>query len=313
MKKTLLRLIQISSIAILSLFNIVDIQNLRTLIEPGDNEYEIRMKQHLLCLMLAYPEYIVDLKRSEDDNVYLIMKSGNKILYDDKKNKSLSEKIAEPDLQDMMEQIYPLGPIDRLMDIDFDPGRVRSYPLLKEVYGATRQQVQSNLETVKTDYLNMKFNRNNNAAKALESVMTELIPLAQERPDIKACVIPYCGTFNYRKIAGTNLLSAHAFGIAIDLAMDKRDYWQWASREEGEKRLKSYPMEIVHIFEKNNFIWGGKWGHFDILHFEYRPEIIMMASYFGNRKNTKELWYEGAPMGNELAVKYIKRIDEVIR
>jgi hypothetical protein len=34
------------------------------------------------------------------------------------------------------------------------------------------------------------------------------------------------------------------------------------------------PMEIVEIFEKHGFIWGGKWGHFDTMHFEYRPELL---------------------------------------
>jgi D-alanyl-D-alanine carboxypeptidase len=37
------------------------------------------------------------------------------------------------------------------------------------------------------------------------------------------------------------------------------------------------PLEIVHIFEKHGFIWGGKWYHYDTMHFEYRPEIIATA------------------------------------
>lgn len=313
MEKTIIRFVLIFCILILSIFNVVDVQNIRTLIVSGEKEYKIKMKQHLLCLMLAYPEHAVDLERSDDGNVYLIMKSGAKILYDDKEKKSMEEKIAKPDLQDMMEQIYPLGAIDRLMDVDFDPGRSRVYPLLEEVYGATSKQIQSNLDDVKTDYGYLLFNGSNNAAKALESVMADLIPLAQSRPDIRPYIMPYGGTFNYRNIAGTNRLSPHAFGIAIDLATNKNDYWQWASRKEGEERLKAYPQEIVDIFEKNNFIWGGKWGHFDILHFEYRPEIIMMASYFGNENDTEALWYKGAPMDNTLTIKYINRIDEVIR
>jgi hypothetical protein len=35
-----------------------------------------------------------------------------------------------------------------------------------------------------------------------------------------------------------------------------------------------YPQEIVEIFEKHGFIWGGKWSHFDLMHFEYRPEML---------------------------------------
>jgi D-alanyl-D-alanine carboxypeptidase len=32
------------------------------------------------------------------------------------------------------------------------------------------------------------------------------------------------------------------------------------------------PLEIAAAFEKHGFIWGGKWYHFDGMHFEYRPE-----------------------------------------
>src|SRR5260370_39823973 len=38
------------------------------------------------------------------------------------------------------------------------------------------------------------------------------------------------------------------------------------------------PWEIVHIFEKHGFIWGGKWYHYDTMHFEYRPEMIVPAN-----------------------------------
>jgi peptidoglycan L-alanyl-D-glutamate endopeptidase CwlK len=33
--------------------------------------------------------------------------------------------------------------------------------------------------------------------------------------------------------------------------------------------------EIVRIFEKHGFVWGGKWYHYDTMHFEYRPEIVL--------------------------------------
>ena len=33
-------------------------------------------------------------------------------------------------------------------------------------------------------------------------------------------------------------------------------------------------MEIVRIFEKHGFIWGGRWYHYDTMHFEYRPELL---------------------------------------
>jgi len=37
------------------------------------------------------------------------------------------------------------------------------------------------------------------------------------------------------------------------------------------------PWEIIRIFEKHGFIWGGKWYHYDTMHFEYMPEILLNA------------------------------------
>jgi hypothetical protein len=281
-------------------------------IEPTAASYDITMKQDLLCLMMAYPEHVSGVEQS-DDRVYLVMKSGKKILYDDKKTKSIETKIAYPDLQDMMEQVYPIAPIDKLMTQNYDPGRARVYGLLNEVYGGTRQKIEGNLENVKVGYGVFQFNENNKAAEALKNVMSELAPLAAKRKDIRVCAFPCNGTYNYRVIAGTNRLSPHSYGIAVDLARDKRDYWQWASREEGQKRLASYPDELVEIFEKNNFIWGGKWGHFDILHFEYRPEIIIKARYFGSTRSFEQIWYDGAPQEDAYIKDCIIKIDDMIK
>jgi len=30
----------------------------------------------------------------------------------------------------------------------------------------------------------------------------------------------------------------------------------------------------VAVFERHGFIWGGKWFHYDTMHFEYRPELL---------------------------------------
>ncbi len=59
--------------------------------------------------------------------------------------------------------------------------------------------------------------------------------------------------------------------------------------------MLSYPKELVDTFEKNNFVWGGKWGHFDILHFEYRPEVLIKAKYFGETFNKDMDWFGEVP------------------
>ena len=63
----------------------------------------------------------------------------------------------------------------------------------------------------------------------------------------------------------------HAWGAAIDLNTKFADYWLWNPKVAYRNRI---PIEIVEIFEKHGFIWGGKWGHFDTMHFEYRPELL---------------------------------------
>lgn len=278
----------------------------------ANESYNITMKRDILCLMMAYPEYITGVE-SSDGKVYIVIKSGRKILYDDKKEKSFSAKLQNPDLQDALEEIYPMGDIKELMAENCDPGRVRIYPILKEVYGGSKAQVQSNLKGIRIGNQHFEFNKNNKAAESLQKTMNELTALAKSNGKIWAVAFPVNGTFNYRVIAGTNQLSPHSFGTAIDLKSDKRDYWKWATRKDGQVRMLSYPREIVETFEKNNFIWGGKWGHFDTLHFEYRPEIIMKGKYFSNKPLDKEIWYKGAPEEDENVKGYIKLIDEKVR
>lgn len=274
--------------------------------------YEMEMKQDLLCLMLAYPGYIDNIKQ-EGDKVFIVMKSGRKLLYDDKKTKDLATKLAYPDLQDMLEQDYPTTPTKSLMDENSDPGRARVYSLMEEVYGTSQKQIESNLVNVKAGYGSYRFNKNNGAAEALKNIMNGLTVLANVDVDVRRNAFPCGGTYNYRVIAGTSRLSPHSYGTAIDLAVNKRDYWKWASRAEGQKRLQAYPVEIVELFEKNNFIWGGKWGHFDIMHFEYRPELLIKARYFSTAAGSNGQWYGGVPAGDEYVSNCINKIDEAIR
>ena len=241
------------------------------------------------------------------------MKSGKKLLYDDQARKTPQEKLVNPDLQDTLEQIYPLTPVNSIMEENFDPGRFRCYGLLSEVYGVSKQTIESKLTKVSAGFGNYQFNSNNNAAASLKAVMKELLPLSERNQNVRRCLIPCSGTFNYRVISGTSRLSPHSFGIAIDLASDKRDYWQWATKEAGEKRIATYPNELVEVFENNGFVWGGKWSHFDILHFEYRPEIILKSRYFGNSSNSKPSWYQGAPIEQLTIKNAVEKINALIK
>ena len=77
----------------------------------------------------------------------------------------------------------------------------------------------------------------------------------------------------------------HAFAAAIDINKDLAHYWRRPGNKVG--RVRRYrnriPVEIVEIFERHGFIWGGKWYHYDTMHFEYRPELIAIGRLAAER------------------------------
>ena len=269
--------------------------------------YEKNMKQDILSLMLAYDE-IIDIERDDKNKVYLVFKSGNKLIYDDKKIKNYNEKLVDPDLEDTMYLIYPLYDIVELMTENNDPGRIRSYKLLNEIYGESENSINRNLKGVNPQGNWCMFTTKNNAHKYLISALNE-IKINNNKKSIDL-ISPINGTYCYRKISGTDRLSPHAFGIAIDVKKNSKDYWKWATREEGSKRLKEFPKDVVKAFENNYFIWGGKWAHFDILHFEYRPELIIKAKNFYSENEKTGQWYEGVVSDDKNVVRLIRLIDE---
>ena len=94
---------------------------------------------------------------------------------------------------------------------------------------------------------------------------------APRQPEISKYAFPSAGTFNCRAVKDTGNRSPHAWGVAIDINTKFSDYWLWAKNGSYRNRI---PFDIVDIFERHGFIWGGKWGHFDTMHFEYRPELL---------------------------------------
>jgi hypothetical protein len=68
----------------------------------------------------------------------------------------------------------------------------------------------------------------------------------------------YAGCYYPRFIAGSTTLSNHSFGLALDLNVP------------GNQRgtVGEMNREVVAIFEKWGFAWGGYWGYTDPMHFE---------------------------------------------
>ena len=82
----------------------------------------------------------------------------------------------------------------------------------------------------------------------------------------------------WRVIAGTNRLSVHSFAAAVDVSPRGNPYWR--NLAPGTNMLavrQAFPQTVVAAFERQGFVWGGKWAEFDLMHFEYRPELILLA------------------------------------
>lgn len=227
------------------------------------------------------PEEVKKLKKlykgiSSYENGHLIFSNKTKLIYTDGKSKNTQELLDNPDIKDMFHWKYITN--SSTPKKDEDPGRIRNELFFKTLYGNTKEEVQKTLGSFVwcPNLVNQTilFNKKNGAFEALKKVSDEL----DKHPEWKKYITNIGGTFNWRNISGTNRLSAHSFGITIDINTSHSNYWQWdcgCKNENTKLGFKSkIPIELVKIFEKNGFIWGGRWYHYDTMHFEYRPEMF---------------------------------------
>jgi hypothetical protein len=236
----------------------------------GDPERNARLLDKLIA---SYPDFLA----SHDENT-LVWKDGTTMVFDDGKGeKDFDTRLDHPDIEDEFYTPYPVGRTGIPPGVDIDPGRVRYEPFFDKMYGnCTKGQVEGKLVPVvwlpKHGGKKIKITSVNGVNEKLQAVSNELDKL----PDsFVKYLTPSGGTYNCRVIAGTTRKSAHGDGIAIDINVGWSDYWRNAHPVDGKYHYKNrMPWEIVEIFEKHGFIWGGKWYHYDTMHFEYRPELL---------------------------------------
>ena len=239
--------------------------------ENSQSEIQKNYKQNiniptgLSRLLKAYPDFL-----DYADSNHLYWKDGTIMLWDDGKTKSHEEKLNDPDLEDMMSQDYKAGKDwGNPPDENIEPGRIRYEPFFKKMYGNNEIEVKNNTVSLNWFGTEVLVSKINGISEKLKNIIEELEKLSNK---YKKYFKRTGGTFNWRNIAGTNRLSTHSFATAIDINTEYSDYWQWSKNLKYKNKI---PMDIVEIFEKYGFIWGGKWYHFDTMHFEYRPELLI--------------------------------------
>ncbi|RZI45553.1 M15 family peptidase [Rickettsiales endosymbiont of Peranema trichophorum] len=245
-------------------------------------------------LQKAYPSHIIAVsEKSITWQDGTVMEVGD---YDP--SESTEGKMENTSLADQIVGVsYPRGCIDlpEYFSKRQDPGRIRYEPFFQKMYGTSKDDVEKNLVLI--DWMPDVFKDASGKPKyclqvtRVNGVDQKLKRISEELQQLPPAFYPYldnpAGTFNWRFIANTKRMSSHSFGMAIDINVHNSRYWQYDLKREKrpvdesaslEYYQNKLPCEIVEIFERHGFIWGGKWYHYDTMHFEYRPELLWDAS-----------------------------------
>jgi hypothetical protein len=185
-------------------------------------------------------------------------------------------------LLDQLRIPYPNGRLETTPAVNEDPGRFRNVAFFRKMYGnCWRGEVTSRLVPIvwlpKTWNYTIRATSVNGVAQKLTAISQEIELLPDK---IRRAAFPTAGGYACRGIVDTGQPSMHSYGAAIDLNISTADYWYWQRLANGAIAYRNrMPIELVEIFERHGFIWGGKWYHYDTMHFEYRPELLELAKH----------------------------------
>jgi hypothetical protein len=236
----------------------------------GAAETETRAER-LDRLVRAYPQALTG-----HDGKKIFWRDGTAMTVDDGiENKPFDDLLRKATILDQLSLSYPLGKSSP-PEMNADPGRFRNEAFFKKMYGdCNAGEVTKNLVTViwlpRSWRKSIQVTRVNGVADRLREVSAEIDEL---EPAIKRAAYPIAGVLSCRAVADTGKMSMHGYAAAIDLNLKYSDYWLWAGKSKTILYKNRMPQQIVDIFERHGFIWGGKWYHYDTMHFEYRPELL---------------------------------------
>lgn len=224
-------------------------------------------------LVAAYPDALAG-----HDGTVLLWRDGSRMQTDDgAPGKTGAEAIAHGSILDMLRTPYPVG---ATAPPDADPGRVRNRAFFDKLYGdCAKGEVEPHL--VPVPWLAGSWGHEvtmtslHGVAAALAEVSRALDVLPESE---KRFLYPPGGGYLCRAVRSTGQPSMHARGAAVDINVGLSDFWSWQRGDPPAYRNR-VPLDIVDIFERHGFIWGGRWAHFDTMHFEYRPELLPSTTH----------------------------------
>ena len=226
------------------------------------------------ALVAAYPDALV---RHDGGSVY--WRDGTRMPASDGiAQKSFDELLRNASILDQFRLAYLRGALGKLPPVNDDPGRFRNEAFFNKMYGDCRKgELKRHLVPVvwlpNTWGKTIFVTNINGVAARLAAISREIDALPAA---IKRAAYPVAGAFSCRPVKDTGRPSMHSYAAAIDLNLAVSDYWLWQKKNDPIPYRNRMPQKIVDIFERNGFIWGGKWYHYDTMHFEYRPELLGM-------------------------------------
>ena len=256
-------------------------------------------QREMRSLAQAYPDRIAELTRREGDWALRI----DDTWYYWSKGRLLPEQLRQRWNEYTSYRFYnysfglpPLPSLDeedkrriakRIEQAESSPP-LRHGGFLGDLYRAeTRSQTEARIVTV--SLMGFEVRVHERLVGPLAAVDRRVEELARNEPEIRRFLagLKEAAGYNWREIAGTRSRSYHSYGLAVDLIPKsyggRHTYWRWAMAANEEWYAIPYeqrwmvPRQVVQAFEEQGFIWGGKWLYFDTMHFEYRPEIIILA------------------------------------
>jgi len=233
----------------------------------------------------AYPGKITDVEFINND--WTMMVNGVRFYF-------ANGRFLPGDLRERWEEFDPydfyaypwVGTVEERLAIFENPIRSVGSVFLFDTLWASPTISDSWLQQVAYTFLGVRMLVHNYIANLLDRVQKRILAYAETDLSIKEWIAelqpgPPSGGWNWRYIAGTNRRSLHSYGIAIDLLpIDLRGrstYWQWGTVDFDNLYLP--PAAVVRAFEFYGFLWGGNWSLIDTMHFEYRPEILLLNGF----------------------------------
>ena len=155
------------------------------------------------------------------------------------------------------------------------------------LYSADSQRTIEN-HIVQVRFLGNRTKIHERIKAPLARVEEKIQQLSKTDEEVESFVesIKSSDAYHWRIIAGTNRKSFHSYGIAVDVLPrslgGKAIFWSWEKDRNPNgwmlvplAKRGMPPQPVIKIFEREGFVWGGKWGIWDNMHFEYHPELIL--------------------------------------